>query len=48
MTAGLLATFMARVVGMTEADLAAYRADPVWPLRVAAAPTIVARARRRA
>jgi pimeloyl-ACP methyl ester carboxylesterase len=37
----LLATFMTRVVGMTAADLAAYRADPVWPVRVAAAPTIV-------
>ena len=37
----ILATFMARVVGMDEAELAAYRADPVWPLRVAAAPTIV-------
>jgi pimeloyl-ACP methyl ester carboxylesterase len=37
----LLATFMTRVVGMADADLAAYRADPVWPLRVAAAPTIV-------
>lgn len=39
--AALLATFMARVVGMSDAELAAYRADPVWPLRVAAAPTIV-------
>jgi pimeloyl-ACP methyl ester carboxylesterase len=37
----LLATFMTRVVGMPAADLAAYRADPVWPIRVAAAPTIV-------
>ncbi len=37
----ILSTFMARVVGMDEAELAAYRADPVWPLRVAAAPTIV-------
>ena len=39
--AGLLSAFMARVVGMSETDLAAYRADPVWPLRVEAAPTIV-------
>jgi pimeloyl-ACP methyl ester carboxylesterase len=39
--AALLSTFMARVVGMSDAELAAYRADPVWPLRVAAAPTIV-------
>ncbi len=36
----LLATFMARVVGMTPGELDAYRADPVWPRRVAAAPTI--------
>jgi pimeloyl-ACP methyl ester carboxylesterase len=36
----LLARFMTRVVGMSEADLARYRADPVWPRRVAAAPTI--------
>ncbi len=36
--ATLLATFMRRVVGMPEADLAAYRDDPVWPVRVAAAP----------
>jgi pimeloyl-ACP methyl ester carboxylesterase len=39
--AALLSDFMTRVVGMSEADLATYRADPVWPLRVAAAPTIV-------
>jgi pimeloyl-ACP methyl ester carboxylesterase len=37
---GLLETFMRRVVGMPEADLAAYRADPIWPRRVAAADTI--------
>lgn len=37
---GLLATFMTEVVGMPPADLAAYRADPVWPVRVAAAGTI--------
>ncbi|OGO57566.1 MAG: hypothetical protein A2V85_10285 [Chloroflexi bacterium RBG_16_72_14] len=37
----LLARFMTEVTGMTEADLARFRADPVWPLRVAAAPTIV-------
>jgi pimeloyl-ACP methyl ester carboxylesterase len=37
----LLTTFLTRVVGMTEDDLARYRADPVWPRRVAAAPTIV-------
>lgn len=36
----LLTLFMAEVVGMSPADLARYRADPVWPRRVAAAPTI--------
>jgi len=39
--AAVLSTFMTRVVGMDDAGLAAYRADPVWPLRVAAARTIV-------
>jgi pimeloyl-ACP methyl ester carboxylesterase len=38
--AALLETFLRRVVGMDDAALAAYRADPVWPLRVAAAHTI--------
>jgi pimeloyl-ACP methyl ester carboxylesterase len=37
----LLSTFMTNVVGMTADELAHYRADPVWPARVAAAPTIV-------
>src|SRR5215211_4958621 len=37
----LLETFLREVVGMTEADIDAYRANPVWPARVAAAPTIV-------
>jgi pimeloyl-ACP methyl ester carboxylesterase len=36
----LLVTFMTRVVGMTADELDRYRADPVWPRRVAAAPTI--------
>jgi pimeloyl-ACP methyl ester carboxylesterase len=36
----LLETFMTRVVGMTTDELDRYRADPVWPRRVAAAPTI--------
>lgn len=36
----LLTTFMTRVVGMTRDELDRYRADPVWPRRVAAAPTI--------
>jgi pimeloyl-ACP methyl ester carboxylesterase len=39
--ATLLETFLREVVGMSEADLAAYRANPVWPDRVAAAPTVV-------
>ena len=37
----LLARFMTDAVGMPAADLAAFRADPIWPLRAAAAPTIV-------
>jgi pimeloyl-ACP methyl ester carboxylesterase len=37
---GALAAFMAGVVGMSSADLAAYRANPVWPARAAAAGTI--------
>jgi pimeloyl-ACP methyl ester carboxylesterase len=36
----LLETFLRRVVGMDDAAIAAYRADPVWPLRVRAAHTI--------
>lgn len=39
--AGLLATFMTEVVGMTAAELEAFRADPVWPVRVAAAGSIL-------
>ena len=38
--AGLLAMFMTEVVGMTPTELDAYRANPVWPARVAAAMTI--------
>ncbi len=37
----LLATFMTEATGMTAEDLARFRTDPVWPLRVAAAPTIL-------
>ncbi len=37
----LYATFMTRVVGMPPAELAAYRGDPIWPVRVATAATIV-------
>ena len=36
----LLERFLTEVVGMIPAELERYRADPVWPLRVAAAPTI--------
>lgn len=38
---GALARFMTEVVGMPPADLAAYRSDPIWPLRSAAADTIL-------
>jgi pimeloyl-ACP methyl ester carboxylesterase len=37
---GLLVRFLRDVVGMTAQELARYRADPVWPQRVAAAGTI--------
>ena len=36
-----LAMFLTEVVGMPATDLAAYRANPVWPIRVAAADTIL-------
>jgi pimeloyl-ACP methyl ester carboxylesterase len=39
--ADVLATFMTEVVGMTATELDAYRANPVWPLRVGAVPTIL-------
>jgi pimeloyl-ACP methyl ester carboxylesterase len=39
--AGILETFMSEVVGMSTEDLDAYRSNPVWPQRVAAAPTIL-------
>jgi pimeloyl-ACP methyl ester carboxylesterase len=38
--ADVLETFLRRVVGMDDAAIEAYQADPVWPLRVAAAHTI--------
>ncbi|MFL5673319.1 MAG: alpha/beta fold hydrolase [Chloroflexota bacterium] len=38
---GALATFLGEVVGMPPADLEAYRADPIWPVRAAAAGTIL-------
>jgi pimeloyl-ACP methyl ester carboxylesterase/GNAT superfamily N-acetyltransferase len=37
----LLATFLREVVGMTPDELTRYQAEPVWPRRVEAAPTIV-------
>ena len=37
----LLARFMTEAVGMPPSDLAAFRADPIWARRSAAAPTIV-------
>lgn len=36
-----LATFMRDVVGMPAADLAAFRADPIWPRRAAAMDTTI-------
>jgi pimeloyl-ACP methyl ester carboxylesterase len=36
----LLETFLRRVVGMDDAAIGAYQADPIWSLRVAAAHTI--------
>lgn len=38
---GLLATFMTEIVGMTSTELDAFRADPIWPVRAAAAGTIL-------
>ncbi len=38
---GALAAFMTEVVGMSAPDLAAYRMEPVWPARAAAAGTIL-------
>ncbi len=38
---GALATFLSEVVGMGAIDLAAYQADPIWPVRAAAAGTIL-------
>jgi pimeloyl-ACP methyl ester carboxylesterase len=36
-----MTTFLAGIVGMSAAELAAYRANPVWPARVEAAHTIL-------
>jgi pimeloyl-ACP methyl ester carboxylesterase len=38
---GVLATFMREVVGLSAAELEAYRRAPTWPLRAAAAPTAI-------
>lgn len=38
---GALATFMREVVGMPDDDLAAFRADPIWPSRAAAVDTTI-------
>lgn len=38
---GALLIFLAGIVGMSDAALDAYRRDPVWPARVAAAHTIL-------
>ena len=38
---GALATFLTEVVGMSAPDLAAYQADPIWPVRAKAAGTIL-------
>jgi pimeloyl-ACP methyl ester carboxylesterase len=38
---GALSTFLAGIVGMSDAALDAYRRDPVWPARVEAAHTIL-------
>lgn len=38
---GALATFMGEIVGMPADELAAFRADPIWPRRAAAVDTTV-------
>ena len=38
---GALAAFMTEVVGMPAEDLAAFRENPIWPVRAAAAGTIL-------
>ena len=37
----ILRLFMSMVAGMSQADLAAFEASPIWPARVAIAPTIL-------
>jgi pimeloyl-ACP methyl ester carboxylesterase len=36
-----LSTFLQGIVGLSDAALDSYRSEPVWPARVAAAPTIL-------
>jgi pimeloyl-ACP methyl ester carboxylesterase len=36
-----LASFMREIIGMPEDDLAAFRADPIWPRRAAAVDTTI-------
>jgi pimeloyl-ACP methyl ester carboxylesterase len=36
-----LATFMREIVGMPDDDLAAFRTDPIWPVRAAAVGTTI-------
>ena len=36
-----LSTFLQGIVGLSDAAMEAYRREPVWPARVAAAPTIL-------
>ncbi|HLY15192.1 MAG TPA: alpha/beta hydrolase [Candidatus Limnocylindrales bacterium] len=38
---GVMATFMAEVVGQTPDEVNAYRRSPTWPTRAAAAPTAI-------
>lgn len=38
---GALETFFREIVGMDDEGIAAYRGNPVWPVRAAAAPTIL-------
>jgi len=39
--AAALETFFREIVGLDDEAIAAYRANPIWPARVAAAPTIL-------
>jgi pimeloyl-ACP methyl ester carboxylesterase len=38
---GVMAAFMAEVVGLSPAEVEAYRRSPTWPIRAAAAPTAI-------